>query len=322
MSLSSIIGQPLAVELASRWLAKMTTNPLLLYGPEGVGKKTLALALAKELECTGAPERRGVGADNTCNSCRKINEGLHPDVRVLDLTYQAEVRKEPIEKQLTLRIETVLEERRRLFQSAVEGAWKVLILDDAHKLTVDAANVLLKTLEEPPPQTAIFLLTPFRDRLLTTIVSRCQPIRFRPLNNEEMTQVLKNTIRLETGSDPSRLIELALGSPGRALHMSREDEVHAAQEAENVWEGMAQLTPAQILTKAEGRGKAAKTARPEIEQKLKHLLLPAMRALRQGDASAAKSVRHIEQALTRLRQNVQPALVYENLLLQLSQESQ
>ena len=60
-------------------------------------------------------------------------------------------------------------------------------------LTPDAANVLLKILEEPPPQTAIFLLTPYRDRLFSTIVSRCQPIRFRPLSDEEMEDVPEAT---------------------------------------------------------------------------------------------------------------------------------
>lgn len=154
MSFKTIIGQPLAVDLCQRWLAQGTTHPLLFYGPDGVGKRTTALELAKALNCATAKK-----PCDTCLSCRKIAAGHHPDVRVLNLEAQALERKEPIEKQHSLRIETVLVERRRLVQSALEGPWKVLILDDAHKLTADAANVLLKVLEEPAEHTALFLLT-------------------------------------------------------------------------------------------------------------------------------------------------------------------
>src|SRR5258708_1230224 len=96
MSLDSIIGQPFAVDQCRQWLKRQTTHPLLFYGTEGVGKKTLALEVAKEL-----------------NSY----ERFHPDVRVGDLAWQAAERKEPLEKQQNLRIETVQEERRRLLQS-------------------------------------------------------------------------------------------------------------------------------------------------------------------------------------------------------------
>ena len=86
-------------------------------------------------------------------------------MRVIDLAWQAAVRKETTEKQQTLRIETLLQERTRLLQSAGEGHWKVSVIQDAHRMTPDAANVLLKILEEPPTRKALILATPFRDRL-------------------------------------------------------------------------------------------------------------------------------------------------------------
>jgi DNA polymerase III gamma/tau subunit len=176
MSFESIIGQPLAIKLVQRWLAKKTTQPLLFYGPEGSGMRDVALELARALNCKETP---GVSGCGRCNSCKKIAAGRHPDVRVLDMAFQAAQRGEPIEKQQSLRIETVLEERQRLYQTVVEGPWKVCILDEVHRLTADAANVLLKVMEEPPSNTAIFLITPHRDRLFATILSRCQPVRFR-----------------------------------------------------------------------------------------------------------------------------------------------
>src|SRR5262249_26362382 len=123
-------------------------------------------------------------ACDECLPCRKIENGTYGDVRVIDLAWQAAERKEAVEKQQNLRIETLMTERHRLLQSPLEGAWKVSILCDAHKMTADASNVLLKILEEPPPHTAILLITSFRDRLLATIVSRCQPVRFRHVSHE------------------------------------------------------------------------------------------------------------------------------------------
>ncbi len=299
MSLNTVKEQPLAVELCRTWLKRETTHPLLFYGPENAGKKRLALELAKALNCTHgsahrrdgepAPGRRVAGpptdACDQCLSCRKITAGKHPDVRVIDLAWQAAERKEPVEKQQNLRIETVMNERHRLLQSAGEGEWKVSILNDAHKMTADAANVLLKILEEPPSKTAIILTTPFRDRLFQTILSRCQPVRFRYVEHEVI--------------------------------MSHE-EVEAHQEAEKLWDLLKTTPSTRLVQAAEGRSRTVKTGRPEIEDKIQRLLVPATRALRTGDTRAQKPVQLMQRALQRLRHNVQPALVYDHLLLELS----
>jgi DNA polymerase III delta' subunit len=312
MSFDSIIGQPFAVGLCRTWLKQNTTNPLLLYGPEGVGKKSLGLEVAKALNCQNAPDH---DACNECVSCRKITAGHHPDVRVIDLAWQAAERGEPIEKQQNLRIETIMTERQRLLQSPGEGSWKVSIIDDAHRLTPDAANVLLKILEEPPAHTAIFLITPFRDRLFATIVSRCQPVRFRTLSDEEMGRCLTH---LKVPADMhAQLMEMALGSPGRALHLNREEQIEAIQGAERLWQTLGQMTPVRVMQET-GARKTSKPNRAEIEGHIHSLLMPAARALRAGDPGATEPVRVIQRALTQLRQNVQPALVYDYLLLQLA----
>jgi len=322
MSLSSIIGQPLAVDLARQWLKREANQPLLFHGPEGTGKRTLALEMAKALNCTN---KRADSCD-ACNSCRKITAGNHPDVRVVNLEYQAVEREEAVAKQQTLRIETILEERRRLLQSAVEGSWKVTIIDEAHRLTADAANVLLKILEEPPPRTALFLLTAFRDRLFATLLSRCQPVRFRPLNDDEMRQVLTRLSGSDPngdmGSDPrfARLIELALGSPGRALHMSRDEQIEGIREAEALWQSLPGESPASIGARGDPSMKSARPTRAEIEERVRRLLVPATQTLRSGDAAAAAPIRLMEEALIKLRQNVQPGLVYDYLLMQLTQQ--
>src|SRR4051812_44097085 len=103
MSFESVIGQSFAMDLCRNWLAQSSTQPLLFIGPDGVGKKMLALEVAKTLNCASSP-----APCDTCNSCRKIPAGNHPDVRVIDLDWQARFRKETLEKQQNLRIETVL----------------------------------------------------------------------------------------------------------------------------------------------------------------------------------------------------------------------
>ena len=276
MGFETIINQPLAVTLVQRWLAKETTQPLLMCGPEGSGKRAMALETAKALNCQETP---GVAGCGRCLSCKKIAAGRHPDVRVLDMEHQAAARGEPLEKQQTLGINTVLEERKRLYQTANEGRWKVSIIDEAHRLTPDAANVLLKVTEEPPQRTAIFLLTPFRDRLFATLVSRCQPVRFRP----------------------------------------RTEKYETNPEIESLWSQLPKMTPAQILSRPESRAKTTAAAnRVDMEAQLKALLSPALRDLRSGRPNAAQKVDLIQKAQQQLRQNVPPSLVYDHLLIQLA----
>lgn len=313
MSFKKIIGQPLGVELCQRWLARETTNPLLFYGPDGVGKRQTAIELAKALNCL---QPKNGDACDTCNACRKVDAGQHPDVRVLDMAYQAAQRGEPIEKQQVLRIETILSERKRLLQSALEGRWKVGILDEAHRLTPDAANVLLKILEEPPARTAIFLVTAFRDRLFPTLLSRCQPIRFRTLADSEMQQVL--TVAGVPPEAQMRVIELALGSPGKALHMNRKEQIESFMEADQLWQELPARGAAGVAQIFEERPRGAKLTRGDIETKVHSLLLPAARALRTGDYHSARAIRLLQDALKHLRQNAPPALVYDNLLIQLA----
>jgi len=240
--------------------------------------------VGKALNCTDPASRESNDSCGACLSCRKVAARTHPDVRVIDFAWQAMERKELLEKQQSLRMETVLTERHRLLQSSVEGRWKVSIIDDAHRLTADAANVLLKILEEPPTNTAIFLVTPFRDRLFSTIISRCQPVRFRFVD--------------------------------RSAHMSH-DLIDAHRQAETLWDSFGKNSPTDVVHGA-GRSKAAKPTKSDIQDQIASLLVPAARALRAGELRAEESVQHIQDALTQLRQNVQPALVYDYLLLRLT----
>lgn len=184
-----------------------TTNRLhhayLFAGPEGVGKRGLARAVASLVNCESP---RG-GADDIdacgeCPACRKMSGGGHPDVH--------EVAPDGRD----IKIAQVREIHSATKFRPYEGKRRVFIIDDAHTMRVEAANALLKTLEEPRGDTMFLLVTSQPHRLLTTVISRCQPMRFGPLSPAEVRDVLQR-VAPELRDDDA-LARLSEGSIGRA----------------------------------------------------------------------------------------------------------
>jgi DNA polymerase-3 subunit delta' len=179
---------------------------LLFAGPEGVGKGTVALALAQALNC---PVRREKGADDacgTCAACRRIAAGTHSDVLVLDTGGEASIKIRALRE----RVLDVIGYR------PFEAARRVFIIDPADALGPEAQDALLKTLEEPPPSANLILVSAYPDTLHATIRSRCRRLRFGPLTDEDVFRVLTE----RAGIDAARaraLAAVAGGSPGRAL---------------------------------------------------------------------------------------------------------
>ncbi len=205
---SEIVGQPRATGALRAALAAGRLRPsLIFHGPGGVGKLPTALALCRALLCA-ATEDRPCGV---CSSCRRIDERalLHPDVRVgfpeklsefekgesepdgpagVDLQErQAEAIRNPV---WSLLIDRVRQSIGFLQRRPAEGALSVLILDQAHRMPAEAANALLKTLEEPLPHAVIILISPSYHALLPTLRSRCQPIPFQLVSRAAIASYL------------------------------------------------------------------------------------------------------------------------------------
>ena len=191
-------------ELVSRVKRASLPQSALFAGPEGVGKRTLALGLAARTDCRN---RSGEDFCGNCPSCSKVAGGNHPDIRLFKAT-GASIRIEDI-RQLTR------EARYRPFQ----GAFRVFIVDHAEKMTREAANSILKTLEEPADTSRIILTTAFPNQLLPTIRSRCQLFVFRPLTRNQLTSYLE----IRYGADEAeQRAAFAGGSIGRALRLDLE----------------------------------------------------------------------------------------------------
>jgi DNA polymerase-3 subunit delta' len=177
----------------------------LFTGPEGVGKKTLASSLAALANCKGDTEDELCG---TCSSCVKEAAGHHPDI----VLFQPH-------KNL-IRIDTMRELNREVQFRPFEGRLRYFIIDQAETMTEEAANCILKTLEEPPDTTRIILISSFSHRLLPTIRSRCQAFPFHPLGREEILRYLENHL---TEDHLEIRASLAEGSIAVALKLDLEE---------------------------------------------------------------------------------------------------
>ncbi len=150
-----------------------TSSALLFRGPNGIGKKKVALSLAQDLLC-----ERGSPACGTCGSCLRVFKIQHEGLLLVS-TEETNMKLEDIQPIFDFTRLKIL------------GRARVIIIDDAHKLNIQAANRLLKTLEEPPPNTYFILITPQEMALPITIRSRCQLVRFGPLDEKIQRELLE-----------------------------------------------------------------------------------------------------------------------------------
>lgn len=210
MHFNNIIGHDLQKNLLRRAVAEgRVSHSYLFFGLDGVGKRLVALGFAKILNCLKPVSPRDVNSNQggcDCNSCRKIDKGIHPDVFVIEYKGLRDIKVDQIREDVEA----------RLYFKPFEGRYKVAIVDEADRMSHSAQNAFLKTLEEPPNESIIILLTSSPQSLLPTIRSRCQSLRFEPIPIEFIVEELK-TRRGLSGEESSLIAFLSEGSLGRAL---------------------------------------------------------------------------------------------------------
>jgi DNA polymerase-3 subunit delta' len=231
MSFARIRGHERPLHLVRAALrAGRLPHALLFSGPDGVGKRTAALELAKAVNCAGPPGAAGAQAPDdacdACPSCRLADRGGHPDILVV----APEGR--------SLKIDQVREVERHASLSPYASRRRVALVDGAEVMTPQAQNAFLKTLEEPPGGAVLLLISAAPTALLPTIRSRCQEVRFGPLPDGVVVDLLA-----AAGWDPedaARAAALAGGSVGQAgLWAERFPRARQEELLQRTWASLA-----------------------------------------------------------------------------------
>ncbi len=210
MPFNDIKGQDNTIDIIKRSMSSVgSCGSYLFLGPEGIGKYFSAKILAKAVNCLN----KEMDACEECASCLKINKLQHPDIFLLGEEDSSEIKIDEIrsmQKEISLR--------------PYEARRKVFIINNAHKLTAEASNALLKTLEEPPKHSLIILVTHLPNLLFKTIVSRCKPVKFHLLSQRDLAVMLVDDFNLEN-SQAHFLSYFAEGRIGKALRLKDTDIV-------------------------------------------------------------------------------------------------
>ncbi len=284
--------------LAEAQVAGFITNPaasLLVYGTPGVGRRTVAKEIARQLNCTGC-------SDTSCRSCHMAVSGNHPNITLLEPDSKGKIGIEPVhELQHDLR-----------YRQYEKNGRRVVIIASADTLTLPAQNALLKTLEEPPSDTTIILTATSPTALLPTVVSRCRHIFLPPVADAAIASLTVG----QTGATPTpEAIAQSHGLPGKAIAYATDPVVLAAQlagseiarrfmQAGSLFE---RLQLANQIAAAENRATY-----------LDALVADARRAARQGVPQAAAQLVYLERLLERLRANVNARTALEALAVELA----
>ena len=202
----SIRGHDRVVTALRRALARgRMPHAFLFVGPEGIGKHAFALRLAQALLCERVPEGE-LDPCGECPGCLQVMAGTHPDL--------LRVAKPEDRQELPIRI--IRDLCLDLGLKPMSGRRKVAIVDDADDLNDEAANAFLKTLEEPPPGSTLILVGTSAEGQLDTILSRCRVVRFDPLPESELAELLIEQGIAGTKGEADRLARLGEGSVARA----------------------------------------------------------------------------------------------------------
>ena len=209
------IGQEQVKQLLARALEnRQLSHGYLFEGPVGLGKRKMAKELAAAILC---PQE--VAPCGNCNACKQVEAGTHAEFRWIQ---GQEEGKEPV-----VSVDMIRSLIKDIYLKPYEGEYKVYVVPEADTMTVQAQNALLKTLEEPPDHSIIILATPEPERLLPTILSRCQRLVFRPVKRETIQSYLEETKKM-TADKAATLAAFANGIPDRAVEML-EDESYQQQ---------------------------------------------------------------------------------------------
>jgi DNA polymerase-3 subunit delta' len=275
--MTEIHGQDAALARLTRMKKSgKVPSALIFHGPDGVGKRLAA---------------RWFGAE--------LNGGPNLAILEVDPEFQAALEAKEVEKQRTIHVETVRELTRRASLRADAGVWKVFIIDRAETFEIEAANALLKELEEPAPNTVWILITSRRERLLPTILSRCQTVAFKPL-----AEPLLRELGEREGIGKALLDRWAAAADGSLDRLKR-----LASYGELAGQGRSD--PGAYWTVSQGLGRDLNQARETVDGVIDALLVES-----QNRESRIENRNKLLKLKRSLRSNVSPQLILQLAFLE------
>jgi DNA polymerase III subunit delta' len=326
----NIVGHEHAIDRLRRTLAaEQVRHAYLLSGPEHIGKSLLAHRFTQTLLCTGGPDPQ-ISPQNPCNvclSCRKVMHCNHPDVHVI---------RKPADKQFIL-IEQIRALQSDSARRTLEGRRNVFIIEDAHEMNPQAANCLLKTLEEPEPDVVLLLTVTDPGLLLPTILSRVQQVTMHLLTTSKIKAALEQQWEVEP-REAELIAALAAGRMGWAIQAVEDEDMLTERKAQ--LEALTKLPTASKVQRfdiAQRLSTDTDKARAVLELWLlwwRDMVLAAntcldltvnvdmrdmlkQQAAKIGTTEAERMVRAILGTMEALDQNVNPRAALEVLMLDL-----
>ena len=271
------------------------SHSYMFIGQNGIGKFMIAKEFAKAILCQGEQK-----PCNTCESCIKFNGENNPDIQIIE-----EIEEKSIET------ETIKEMVKGVYEKPIEGSRKVYIINDSQKMTKEAQNSLLKTLEEPPEYVVIILITENENLLLNTIKSRCTKIKFNPLKDNEIIKILKEKYDYKEVTE--NMLEIAGGSVTQALSVQGKEEIF--NEIKTIFSNLEKINIIDLLNKKDLVFKD----KDYIYEILDYINIILFNKIKEN-IKYTNCIKIVEDTKDRLKKNSNYDMTIDNLLLKVWEE--
>ena len=270
-----------------------TSHSYMFVGIEGIGKKLVAMDFAKRMLCLNEKD----GACN-CKSCLEFETSNHPDFNIIEPDGNS------------LKIEQIRELQRKIQEKPIISRKKIYIIDNAEKMTTEAQNCLLKTLEEPPEFAILILIGSNESLFLDTIKSRCIILHFDKIDNKDLKEFLNKNFELQVNDEVLKIFQ---GSIGKAIELK--DKI---EEYEQIGEMLKQLNSKDMLSIME-MAKPMYAAKEEIYQILEYINVELLE-LSKKDYRFTNCIKIVENTNDRLKKNSNFDMCIDNLLFNMWRE--